>query len=81
VQEREQIRAMCEQDLDERTGTRLVDVVSSAVITVIESTFVNPPEDPQHCPPAVTQVLFHSGTDQLRRALGYFQPHPAPKPE
>jgi hypothetical protein len=42
---------------------------------VIESKFVNP--DPQHCPPVVTQVLFHEGTDQVRRALGYFQPHPA----
>ena len=79
VQGREQIRAMCEQDLDDGTGTRLVDVVSSAAITVIESTFVNP--DPQHCPPAVTQVLFHDGTDQVRRALGYFQLYPAPKPE
>ena len=79
VQGRDQIRAMCEQDLDDGTGTRLVDVVSSAAITVIESKFVNPPDDPRHCPPAVTQVLFHDGTDQVRRALGYFQPRPAPK--
>jgi RNA polymerase sigma-70 factor (ECF subfamily) len=81
MQGRDQIRAMCEQDLDDGAGTRLVDVVSSAAITVIESKFVNPPDDPQHCPPAVTQVLFHDGTDQVRRALGYFQPHPAPKPD
>jgi hypothetical protein len=81
VQGRDQIRAICEQDLDDGTGTRLVDVVSSAAITVIESKFVDPPDDPQHCPPAVTQVLFHDGTDQVRRALGYFQPGSAPKPE
>jgi hypothetical protein len=37
AQGRDQIRAMCEQDLDDGTGTRLVDVVSSAAITVIES--------------------------------------------
>ena len=79
VQGRDRIRQMCEQDLGDGIGTRLVDVVSSAAITVIESKFVNP--DPQHCPPAVTQVLFHDGTDQVRRALGYFQPRPAPKPE
>jgi len=79
VRGRDRIRAMCEQGLDDGTGTHLVDVVSSAAITVIESKFVNP--DPQHCPPAVTQVLFHDGTDQVRRALGYFQPRPAPKPE
>ena len=69
---------MCEQDLDDGTGTRLVDVVSSAAITVIESKFVNPPDDPQHCPPGATQVLFHDGTDQVRRSLGYFHPRPAP---
>jgi hypothetical protein len=74
VRGRDQIRAMCEQDLDDGTGARLVDVVSSAAISVIESKFVNP--DPQHCPPAVTQVLFHDGTDQVRRSLGYFQPRP-----
>jgi RNA polymerase sigma-70 factor (ECF subfamily) len=81
VQGRDQIRAMCESDLDDGIGTRLVDVVSSAAITVIESKFANPPDDPQRCPPAATQVLFHDGTDQVRRALGYFQPRPAPKPE
>jgi RNA polymerase sigma-70 factor, ECF subfamily len=53
-------------------------VVSSAAITVIESKFVNSPDDPEHCPPAVTQMLLHDGTDQVRRALGYFQPRPAP---
>ena len=79
AQGRDQIRAMCEQDLDDGTGTRLVDVVSSAAITVIESKFADPPDDPQHCPPTVTHVVFHDGTDQVRRALGYFQPRPAPK--
>ena len=79
VRGRDQILRMCEQDLDDGIRARPVDVVSSAAITVIESKFVNP--DPQHCPPAVTQVLFHDGADQVRRALGYFQPRPAPKPE
>jgi RNA polymerase sigma-70 factor, ECF subfamily len=81
VHGRDQIRGMCEQDLDDGIGTRLVEVVSSAAITVIESGFVNPPDDPQHCPPAVTHVLFHDGTDQVRRSLGYFHPRPAPTRE
>jgi RNA polymerase sigma-70 factor (ECF subfamily) len=76
VRGRDQVRAMCEHDLDDGIGTRLVDVVGSAAITVIESKFVNPLDDPQHCPPAVTQVLFHDGTDQVRRSLGYFHPRP-----
>ena len=76
-----QIRRMCEQDLEDGIGSRLVDVVSSAAITVIESEFVNPPGDPRHCPPAVTQVFFHDGTDHVRRSLGYFHPRPAPRLE
>jgi len=78
VQGRDQIRQMCEQDLDDGIGARLVDVVSSAAITVVESRFVSPPDDPLHCPPAVTQVLFHDGTDQVRCSLGYFHLRPAP---
>jgi hypothetical protein len=46
VQGRDQIRRMCEEDLDDGIGTRLTDVVSSAAITVIESGFVNPLDDP-----------------------------------
>jgi len=78
VQGRDRIRQMCEQDLGDGIGTRLVDVVSSAAITVIESEFVSPPDDPRHCPAGVTQVLFHDGTDQVRRSLGYFHSRPAP---
>jgi RNA polymerase sigma-70 factor (ECF subfamily) len=78
VRGRDQILRMCEQDLDDGIGARLVDVVSSAAITVTESAFVSLPDDPRHCPPAVTQVLFHDGTDQVRRSLGYFHPRPAP---
>jgi RNA polymerase sigma-70 factor (ECF subfamily) len=77
VQGRDQIRWMCERDLEDGIGARLVEVVSSTAITVIESRFVNPPDDPQHCPAGVTQVLFHDGTDQVRRSLGYFHPRPA----
>jgi hypothetical protein len=51
-----------------------------AAVTVIESEWVSPPDDPQHCPPGVTQVFFHDGTDQVRRALGYFHARPEPGP-
>jgi hypothetical protein len=47
---------------------------------VIESEWVSPPDDPQHCPPGVTQVLFHDGTDQVRRSLGYFHGSPVQGP-
>jgi RNA polymerase sigma-70 factor (ECF subfamily) len=81
VRGREQLRRMCERDLDEGVGARLTEVVSSAAIIVIEAEFVSPVDDPLHCPPAVTHVLFHDGTDQVRRSLGYFHPRPATAPE
>jgi RNA polymerase sigma-70 factor (ECF subfamily) len=81
VRGRDQIRQMCEQDLEDGIGARLVDVVSSAAMTVTELEWVSPPDDPQHCPPGATQVLFHDGTDQVRRSLSYFHPRPAPPPE
>jgi RNA polymerase sigma-70 factor (ECF subfamily) len=78
VQGRDQVRRMCEQDLGDGIGARLADVIASAEITVIEAKWTSPPDDPEHCPPAVTQVLFHDGTDQVRRSLGYFHPRPRP---
>ena len=80
MQGRDQIRQMCEQDFADGIGTRLADVLGSAAITVIESEWVSPPDDPQHCPPGVTQVFFHDGTDQVRRARGYFHARPEPGP-
>jgi RNA polymerase sigma-70 factor (ECF subfamily) len=81
VQGRDQILRMCEQDLEDGIGARLVEVVSSSAITVVEAEWVSPPDDPQHCPPAVTQVLFHDGTDQVLRSRGYFRPRQAPPSE
>jgi sigma-70-like protein len=41
---------------------------------------VRPPDDPRHCPPGVTRVLFHDGTDQVRCSLGYFHGGPVQGP-
>ena len=41
---------------------------------MVEKEFVNPPDDPNHCPPGVTDVLFHDGGDVVRRARAYFEP-------
>jgi hypothetical protein len=30
-------------------------------MTIVEAQFVNPPDDPSHCPLAVIQVLLHDG--------------------
>jgi RNA polymerase sigma-70 factor (ECF subfamily) len=69
-----EVRRWCEQDLADRVGYRLIDVIAGAGLTVVEAVFVNPPDDPSHCPLAVTQVLLHDGRDEVRRMYGYFAP-------
>jgi len=68
------IRRVCEQDLADGVRQRLLHVVTSAGITVVEKEFVNPPDDPDHCPPGVTDVLFHHGGEVVRHARAYFEP-------
>lgn len=70
------LRRMCEQDLADGIGCRLLHVVTSADITVVEKEFVDPPDDPGHCPPGLTDVLFHDG-DLVHAVRGYFQPRAA----
>ncbi len=76
VRGQDQLRRWCEQDLTDRVGYRLTDVVSGAGMTIVEAEFVNPPDDPSHCPPSVTQVLLHDGRDDVHRMYGYFAPRP-----
>ena len=77
VRGQDQLRGWCEQDLTDRIGYQLADVASGAGITIVEAQFVSPPDDPSHCPPAVTQVLLHEGRDEVHRMYGYFAPRPA----
>jgi RNA polymerase sigma-70 factor (ECF subfamily) len=74
VRGRAELRRWCEQDLADRVGYRLIDVIAGAGLTIVEAEFVNPPDDPTHCPPAVTQVLVHDGQDEVRRMYGYLAP-------
>jgi hypothetical protein len=37
----------------------LTNVLASKDVTVIEADQLNPPEDPFHCPPAVSMVFFY----------------------
>jgi RNA polymerase sigma-70 factor (ECF subfamily) len=76
VRGRSEIREMCEQDLNDGVGTRLVEVISSAGITVLECELINPEADPGHCPSGVTHVLLHGGEDRVHRSLGYFHRRP-----
>jgi RNA polymerase sigma factor (sigma-70 family) len=44
-------------DYDSGVRYRLVNVVAGPGITIWENEFINPPEDPDHCPPAGTWLL------------------------
>jgi RNA polymerase sigma-70 factor (ECF subfamily) len=70
------LAAVMDSDLAAGVRQRPVNVVASGDLTIIEAALVNPPEDPDHCPPGVVwlQVL---GGGRVRR-LRLFHPHPAP---
>lgn len=50
-----------EGDLDIGMQVELSDVIAGAGITVVEGSFRNPPEHPEHCPRATTHVYLHDG--------------------
>ena len=62
-------------------GVRVVldGVVTGAAFTVLEARFVNPTDDPGHCPPALTQVLFHP-RGRTERVLFAYAERPAAPP-
>ncbi|WP_051813837.1 sigma-70 family RNA polymerase sigma factor [Kitasatospora sp. MBT63] len=66
---------LLEGDLADGVRYRLVGVVASGGLAVVEARFVNPPGSPYHCPPAFTQVLHHRGF-QAYRATTYYAARP-----
>ncbi|TPI32945.1 RNA polymerase sigma factor [Mesorhizobium sp. B3-2-1] len=66
--------------VDEDTGDGVraepVRALASGNVTVLEGNFLNPPEDPFHCPPGFAFVLFH-GEHQVRGMRIYNSARPA----
>jgi RNA polymerase sigma-70 factor (ECF subfamily) len=58
---RERIGNWLESDLEIGIQLQLLDVIAGAGITVVEGSFVNPPEHPDHCPSLTTHVYLHDG--------------------
>lgn len=50
-------------------------ILVSGNVTVVEGTFENPPDDPQHCPPGLALILVHNGGHIVRLHL-YLSPRP-----
>ena len=64
-----------ERDLEVGAKTHPKEVVSSKDVAVIECDLESPPEDPHHCPPAISQVaVYREG--KIHRLHWYLAPRP-----
>lgn len=64
-----------QQDMEAGVKMHPTKVLASKGIAVCEYTWENPPEDPLHCPPAISQVAFLTG-EQVHRMRVYHAPRP-----
>ena len=67
---------MVASDFEDGVRSRVHRVVPGGEITVVELWLDSPPQEPLHCPPAVTQVLFHDG-GPTSRIVSHYAPRPA----
>jgi hypothetical protein len=65
-----------EEDLEAGINMPVKNIIAGKDITIIESDFENPPEDPFHCPPATSMVFFYHH-NQIHRVHQYYAPRPA----
>ena len=64
-----------ERDLEVGAKTHPKEVVSSKDVAVIECDLESPPDDPHHCPPAISQVaVYREG--KIHRLHWYLPPRP-----
>ena len=54
------LRALIEQDVEAGVMQSPTRVLASGALTVVEAKFTNPPDNPNHCPPAMAFILFES---------------------
>jgi RNA polymerase sigma factor (sigma-70 family) len=63
-------------DFEDGVRSRLGRVIPGAEITIIEAWLDSPPEQPLHCPPALTQIHFHRD-GPTSRIVSHYAPRPA----
>ncbi|GAA2654998.1 RNA polymerase sigma factor [Paractinoplanes durhamensis] len=64
-------------DYDAGVGHRITGVVAGAGVTIWENAFINPPDDPFHCPPGATWLL-HENDGMVTEVRFMRTPRPAP---
>jgi RNA polymerase sigma factor (sigma-70 family) len=57
----ESLFAVMRNNYEDGTTARLTGLVAGPGITIWENAFVNPPDDPDHCPPGATWLLREKG--------------------
>jgi hypothetical protein len=62
-------------DFTDGVRSRINRVIPGGSIAIAELWLDNPPEQPLHCPPAVTQVHFHDGR-LTHRIVSHYAPRP-----
>lgn len=71
VRGRDRIVRDIETDVEAGVHLEVLDVIAGPDITVVEGAFVNPTDDPDHCPPLTTQVFVHRGAAIVSVGLHY----------
>jgi RNA polymerase sigma-70 factor (ECF subfamily) len=76
IRGRENLAAGFREDQEAGVKIHLTNVLASRDIVVVEAGFENPPEDPFHCPPAITQVYFYRG-GRIQHIRFYYPSRPS----
>jgi RNA polymerase sigma-70 factor, ECF subfamily len=67
-------------DFDDGVRSRLGKVIPGREITIVEAWLDSPPEQPLHCPPALTQIHFHRRGGPTSRIVSHYAPRPSVSP-
>jgi RNA polymerase sigma factor (sigma-70 family) len=65
----------CEKDLEVGVKMHPREVISSKDVAVIECDLESPPEDPDHCPPTLSQIAVYR-EEEIQRLHWHFPPRP-----
>ena len=63
------------RDFEDGVTARPLRVIPGEHVAITELLLDNPPEQPLHCPPAVTQVHFHDA-GHIHRLVSHYAPRP-----
>jgi RNA polymerase sigma-70 factor (ECF subfamily) len=63
-------------DFEDGVTTRPIRVIAGAGVAIAEMWLDSPPEQPLHCPPALTQVHFHDGR-RIQRVTSHYAARPS----